>query len=309
MDRVVVVGNCQAKALEIMLATSEAFSARFEFSSFPPVHEIPEETIPQVHEAVSRARVAILQRIEEGYRDGLGLGTDTLTRLASNATVVRWPSLYWAGYVPDLFYLRGSDGQPVTDGPFDYHDRVIIDGYHQGLDVPNVCRLLEDPERPSGAAAWADNATAELDVRGKNCDIQVTSLIETEFRKKLLFFTMNHPANRLLGFVAQRVLDLIGLPGHIIPSCETSEVLGSTFYPLHANHVRALGLEFGTEFGAGHAQFTIRGVTYKPEDAVAAFFEYYTGHSNLVELNLEPQHTFKDERAAVPEEQVSPKAI
>lgn len=260
MDRVVVVGNCQAKALEIMLATSEAFSARFEFLSFPPVHEISEEMIPQVHDAVSRAHLAILQRIDEGYRDGLGLGSETLARLASNATVVRWPSLYWAGYVPDLFYLRDSAGQPVTDGPFDYHDRVILEAYRQGLDAVSTCRLLEDPERPSDAAAWAANATAELAIRGQHCDIQVTSLIESEFTERLLFFTMNHPSNRLLEFVAQEILDSIGTRGRINPNHLTSEVLGSTFYPLHANHVHALGLSFGAKCGAGYTPFKIRDV-------------------------------------------------
>ena len=93
MDRVVVVGNCQAKALELMLATNEEFARRFEFVSFPAVHEIPAETISELHRAVEGARVAILQRVEEGYRDGMGLGTDTLAGIARKATVIRWPSV------------------------------------------------------------------------------------------------------------------------------------------------------------------------------------------------------------------------
>ena len=286
MDRVVVVGNCQAKALEMMLATNEEFAKRFEFVSFPAVHEIPDETIPELHRAVADAAIAILQRVEEGYRNGIGLGTDTLARIADGATVIRWPSVYWAGYFPDLFYLRNVAGQPVVDGPFDYHDRSILRAYASGLDVEATCRLLEDPELPSDAPAWAANATAELEIRGKDCDIQVTDFIDVQFRDELLFYTMNHPANRLLDFLAQQIIEFLDIPGNVRTDQMPGEVLGWTFYPLHPNHVRTLGLSFGADIMWGRAPFMIRGVAYDPPDAVQTFFAYYAAHPDLVDLNI-----------------------
>ncbi len=286
MDRVVVIGNCLAKALELMLATNEEFARRFEFVSFPAVHEIPAETIPELHAAIANAAVAILQRVENGYRDGIGLGTETLARIAGDATVVRWPSVYWAGYFPDLFYLRNGAGQPVVDGPFDYHDRSVLQAYASGLDVEETCRMLEDSELPSDALAWAENATTELEIRGKDCDIQVTDFIDAHFRNELLFYTMNHPANRLLAFLAQEIIELLGISGPVYREQMPGEVLGWTFYPLHPNHVRALGLKFGTDIMSGRAQFMIRGVAYDAPDAVRAFFAYYAAHPDLVGLNL-----------------------
>ncbi len=126
MERAVVVGNCQASALEYMLDTHEEFRRRFELVRFPPVHEFPEELVPKLHEAVADAAVVIPQRVDESYRDGVGLGTETLARIAGSGEVIRWPSVYWAGYVPDLFYLRDAARAPVLDGPFDYHDRTIL---------------------------------------------------------------------------------------------------------------------------------------------------------------------------------------
>ncbi len=289
MDQVVVVGNCQAKALEMMLATNEEFAKRFEFMSFPAVHEIPAESIPELHSAVAGATVAILQRVEDGYRDGIGLGTDTLARIAGNAIVIRWPSVYWAGYFPDLFYLRNAAGEPVVDGPFDYHDRTILEAYASGLDVEATCRLLEDPDKPSDAAAWAANATAELDIRGKDCDIQVTDFIDANFRSELLFYTMNHPANRLLAFLAQQVTQRLGIPGQVDQGQMPDEVLGWTFYPLHPNHVRALGLDLKDDLSVGQVPFRIRGETYPTSGAVRAFFNYYEAHPQLVELNVGAQ--------------------
>lgn len=289
MDQVVVVGNCQAGALELMLNTNEEFTKRFEFVTFPAVHEIPEEMVPELHRAVAKAAVVIPQRVQEDYRDGIGLGTETLASIAGTVTVVRWPSVFWAGYFPDLFYLRDAKGQPVVRGPFDYHDRTILEAYSSGIDVAETCRLLEDPDRPSDAQAWAANATAELDIRGQDCEVKVTSFIASTFRDELLFFTMNHPANHLLGFVAQQITELIGIPGSINHRRIPGEILGPTFYPLHANHVRALELGFGAELVAGSTPFRIRGVTYEPADAVQAFFDYYHTHPDLVQINSSPK--------------------
>jgi hypothetical protein len=275
----------------MMLASNEEFAKRFEFVSFPAVHEIPESMVPELHRAVVDAAVVIPQRVDDGYRDGIGLGTETLARLAGKATVVRWPSVYWAGYFPDLFYLRDVAGQPVVDGPFDYHDRSILQAFDAGLDVLATCRLLEDPSCPSDAQTWAANATAELSDRGRDCDVQVTSFIASTFRENLLFFTMNHPTNLMLGFIAQQIAELIGVPGRVDHGRIPGEILGPTFYPLHANHVRALELRFGSTLTAGSAPFKIRGITYEPAQAVQAFFDYYAIHPPLVELNLNPRTT------------------
>jgi hypothetical protein len=284
MERAVVVGNCQASGLELMLATNEAFNERFQLVSFPPVHEFPAELIPELHAAVAHASVVIPQRVDEGYRDGLGLGTETIARIA-NGDVIRWPSVYWAGYFPDLFYLRNAARAPVLDGPFDYHDRTILSAYASGLTIDEACARLTDPDVPSDAEDWAAGATAELEHRGRDCDIDVAPFIASRFREELLVYTMNHPTNRLLAFIAQRIIELLGLPGSVDTALMPGEVLGSTFYPLHANHVRALGLRFGAELGAGRTPFRIRGDAHEPPQAIRMFYDYYDAHPRLVELN------------------------
>ncbi len=286
MDKAVVIGNCQAKALEMMLVTNESFTERFEFVSFPPVHEMSEDMVPALHRAVAEAAIVIPQRIDEAYRDGMGLGTETIASIAGTAPVVRWPSVYWAGYFPDLFYARDASGRPILDGPFDYHDRVIMRAYHEGVDPADVRSLFEDPERPSEAQAWAAEATAELDLRGKDCEVQVTAFISGRFREEMLFFTMNHPTNRTLAFIAQQITELLGIPGEVNSQRMSGEVLESTFYPFHANHVRALGLRFGADLGPDRAPFRIRGTIYEFTRAVQNFYEYYEASPELVEVNL-----------------------
>jgi hypothetical protein len=272
MDTAVVVGNCQAQGLELFLQTSPSFVARYELVKFPPVHEISPELIPDLHDAVGSAALVLAQRIDEGYRDGIGLGTATLAAMAGDATFIRWPSVYWAGYFPDLFYLRDEAGRPVADGPFDYHDRVIFDAFGS-LEPDAVEQVLRDPDVPSQARDWAQQATAELTVRGEECDIDVATFIAARYTEELLFFTMNHPSNSLLEHIAAQALALTGLPPDLPPEAIPPDVLGSTFYPLHANHVRALGLSFGSSYAAGAIPFRVRGREVPPRQAIEFFFD------------------------------------
>jgi Polysaccharide biosynthesis enzyme WcbI len=294
MERAVVVGNCQAKALEVTLGASRAFRDRFTLVTFPAVHEIPEGMIPELHRAVASATVVITQLVNEDYRDGIGLGTETLASLAADATVIRWPNVYWDGYFPDLCYLRDAEGTPILDGPGHYHDRVVLTAFRDGSSPDDVCSLLADPDTPSDAASRAAKATAELGQREERCDVLVSPFILNNYSKELLFFTMNHPSNRMLGFLAEEILRSIGVEGGIDYQRIASrrwrrtprEILGQTFYPLHANHARALKLEFGRGVVAGSSPYRIGGRTLTPLEAVQAFFDYYESNPRVVESNL-----------------------
>jgi hypothetical protein len=286
MEQAVIIGNCQARALEEVLKASRPFSKRYTFARFPAVHEIPETMIEELHKVVSTASVVVLQRVDDGYRDGIGLGTDTLAALAVNANVIRWPNLYWGGYFPDLCYLRNAAGAPVHGGPSDYHDRVILDAFLAGVSVQETWRYITDPNRPSEAATWAQKATEALQRYEADCDIHVTPYIKANHRRELLFFTMNHPSDRMLCFLAEQITERLGIDElrYRRPLRRRHDLLGRTFYPLHANHSRALGLQLERRV-AGNCPYIFRGAKMDPIKAVQWFFNYYGVNRELVELN------------------------
>jgi hypothetical protein len=279
-DRAIVFGNCQATALERMLKTSNGFAKRFKVRTFPAVHEITPKKVVKLHASLEQCDLLVVQRVSESYR-GLGVGTKTLAAMAPKATIVRWPDAYWGGYFPDLFYLRDAAGQSVVNGPFDYHDRVILHAFASGLGVDETIQLLTDPDQPLTTEGWMRDAVENLRIREHETDIAISAFVESAFDRALLFFTMNHPANIVLRYMAEHVLQLIGLPNGLPAGKRLSERLGATFYPIHANHHRALGLEFVTP-----EAYKIRGATFEPRRAVKSFFNYYKANPHLVALNV-----------------------
>jgi hypothetical protein len=195
--RAIVFGNCQAKALEHVLSAYTPFARRFTTTAFPPVHEIQPDTIAKVHASAERCDLLVVQRISEGYR-GLGVGTNTLISLARRATCVRWPDAYWSGYFPDQFYLRDSHGKAVVNGPFDYHDRAILNAFASGLGVNQTVERLADSEQPLRAEEWTALATESLRTRELECDATISAFVASNFDRGLLFFTINHPTNIVL---------------------------------------------------------------------------------------------------------------
>jgi hypothetical protein len=189
---------------------------------------------------------------------------------------------------------------------------VILNEFRQGSNPEEVCRLLADPRRPSDAESWAAGATAELERREVACDVRAAGFIASTHARELLFFTMNHPTNRMLGFVAEQILRRIGIEGDLDHSgigrrswrrCRWGrlkhEVLGQTFFPLHANHARALRLELGSELVAGGARneggardeggarYRIGGRKLAPVDAIRAYFNYYEANPEIVRVNID----------------------
>jgi hypothetical protein len=266
-------------ALEHVLKASDGFSKRFKVRTFPPVHEITREKVVKLHASLGQCDLVIAQRVSESYR-GLGVGTKTLASMAPKATLVRWPDAYWGGYFPDLFYLRDAAGQSVVNGPFDYHDRGILHAFVSGWGVDETIQRLRDPDQPLTAEEWVRDARENLQIREHECDIAISPFVESAFDSALLFFTMNHPANIVLKYMAEQVLELIGLPNELPARKRLPERLCATFYPIHANHHRALGLQFVTP-----DTYKIRGASYDPRRAVKAFFSYYKAHPELVSLN------------------------
>lgn len=274
-----VVANCQVRALEAALALSENFGSYFDFVQLPPVHVIKADAVERLHDTLPSAGLLLAQFVSETYRNNIGLGLQTLKGIMPSSGVsISWPSIYWSGYNPELFYFKDEKGASFTEA-FDYHHRVIFGAYIQGRSADDVANNLLSADEFSATSEIAIRGLDELAKRESALDIKVAPFIRENYRTERLFWTFNHPTQSVILDVARQVLSTLGIRDDL-PKKAPKEILNSTVYPILPSVKSALGLDFGTD-----SKIVVRGAELGLLDTVTRYYSLYDKHQTLVEHN------------------------
>ncbi|MET2011217.1 WcbI family polysaccharide biosynthesis putative acetyltransferase [Microbacterium chocolatum] len=220
----VVVGNCQAESLRIVLDAPDRPLMRV-----PPVHEMTASEAERLHEIVARAAYVVSQPIRRDYRD-LPLGTAQLTdSLTPGARLITVPSVRFTGLHPFQAAIRvpGIAGDPPLVA---YHDVRLL---AEVAGAPVAPALTPDAVR-----AVADDALAELRRREAEIDVPVSDLFTPVTADHMR--TVNHPGNPVWLPLAARVIDVLGLAGE--PTDPGRPLLASVQAPLEGWVVETWGL-------------------------------------------------------------------
>ncbi|MDO5669998.1 MAG: WcbI family polysaccharide biosynthesis putative acetyltransferase [Corynebacterium sp.] len=260
---VMVMGNCQAESLRILLASSGAVDS----FRIPPVHEFTAEDIALLRPVLARADVLITQPIRDNYRD-LPLGTSQLAALLpAAARQILYPVLRWDGLMPFHAIIRDPDDPSRNPPVVPYHDLRLVAAAARGLNRP---AQPVDPDFRAAAAA----SIAHLRAREQYHD---TVRVSEHLQTYPVWHTINHPSNETLAFMAQRVLDEI-TPGSVHPPTDR-EMLGGLQAPIDTAAAQALGVDI-----TGRDEWSAAGV---PIAGIAqAQLAFYRENPQVVEAGL-----------------------
>jgi hypothetical protein len=278
-ERAVVVGNCQASALELLLNQSSNFLRHFEMQEVPAVHLMSASDVTHLQQSLKSTRLLIVQQISADYRDNIGLGTaDLQSRLPAEGQSLTYPSIFWPAYSPELFYMNSADSAHFTED-FDYHHRLIFRGYLEQLTPFETLTNLIDTSYVDADPRSAEIACAELERRETDLDIRVSGFISQHFQDRRLFHTINHPSNECLLDVVRQILNQLDLACDV-PLRQPGEILGQTTYPILPSVQSALGLKFESDF-----LFKIRDKQMHPIDVIDGYYRLYQSNPEIVESN------------------------
>jgi len=196
-----VVGNCQAESLRIMLDGGGLRTVRL-----PAVHEIVAADLPHLDRWLARAALLVSQPIRDDYR-GLPLGTTQLVRrLGAGARTVRVPVIRFAGLYPAHAIVRPPDDPGLVPPVVAYHDlRLLAEA--AGLSRPKL--------DPATVRAIAGHSLAQLRTReAAHGAVVVSDLFTTPSFEQMR--TLNHPGNPVWSALAARVRAALALPEHAV---------------------------------------------------------------------------------------------
>ena len=264
-DLVLVVGNCQAESLRIVLAASGVCTVRM-----PAVHELTASDLPHLERWLGRASALVAQPVRDDYH-GLPLGTAQLAAGIPGGRVVRVPVVRFAGLFPYHALIRPPSDPSIVPPVAAYHDLRVL------MEATRGAR----PRRVAGTPMIRAIAAASLDqLRRREAAhdaVPVSDLFASPSYEQMR--TLNHPGNPVWLTVAERVLDrlgrdrVVGDPGR--------PLLNSIRAPRHAEVVEAWGLS-----DEPSADWIVEGRSIPEDEVHDAHLEWYARHPDVVEAGL-----------------------
>lgn len=271
MPPVVVWGNCQSTPLAAMLTKPLSLHG-WRVQVVPPVFEIDEAQLAEVHELLPRAAALITQPVRDEYRIP-GCGSNQLAALLpDDAVVVSIPVTYDTSGFPYQVNAHRGDGSRVDAPLTDYHDLRAIIAAERGLSPQDAATWWPTP---TAAMVRTNNAQsmAELSRREEPLDVHVSDLLAGP-----AMFTLSHPTNATLAETARRILAVLEIPGAEEIVVPEREYLGARRAPVEPAVVDALGWPAD----AIQEEWLVDKVDVPRIDVVTAHLDFYAAYPDIL---------------------------
>lgn len=243
--KIVVVGNCQSHPLYIGLRQALP-QARIHFCR--PVHMATSEDVDRLHRRLTSADLLVAQRVQPGYRDGIGLDTPTLrSLLPAGARALILPNLHFEGCYPWIGYAHDPDGRLAQLEPHSplgaYHDFLAMAAATRGLTRDSLLRVPAPAAVVEAVRSAHQQSLQALRERERECSVGVCDWIEARVRSQPIGHTINHPTQASLDELLRRLLQELDLPHSLGPELfDDREHLGQLSIPVHPWVRQALDL-------------------------------------------------------------------
>jgi len=281
--RIVVVGNCQSHPL--MLGLSQALpQANIHFC--PSVHLATEDDVARLHQRLANADLLVMHRVLPGYRDDIGLDSNTLRGLLSpSSRSLVLPNLHYEGHHPWIGYAHDPEGRLaslVEESPLGpYHDFLVMVAAHAGIEPESLLQASCSAFVQQRLHALHESSLAELKKREADCDVAISDWIAANHRMVPIVHTINHPTQIALDQLLRRLLILLGAPHRLGPQVfDPTEHLGALTIPIHPWIRQALQLEPWAD-----AWGQVQGKPFPIGDQIEASHAFYQRHPWIAASN------------------------
>jgi hypothetical protein len=144
----------------------------------------------------------------------------------NNCKIIIIPSSHFVYYYPNLTYLKNNENK-IIKSPSDYHDKLIFELRHLNdislitntfkKHVNDKYYFTEDYLNDLAKKSIQELQNREIkfmsenDYGNKFLFITISTFIKNNYKKKLLFYSMNHPSIHLFKYITDEILKLIDM--------------------------------------------------------------------------------------------------
>jgi hypothetical protein len=234
LKKFTIIGNCQAKSLSEFLLSNNDFLQLYHYVKINDIFRMNEDELNDLYiNILPILDLIIIQPISENYRNNYKYSTKSiLNNVNINCKKIMFPSLYFDYYHPYTCYIYDKNNPAWKLGcPFDYHDKNIINLYinnHTKSNLENFLlneykiklfdqNILDDNYFINKLNTNINNLIDRENKYINYCTkdtiiIKSSKFILENYKKNLLFYTINHPTKYLFYYISDKILTFLNIP-------------------------------------------------------------------------------------------------
>lgn len=210
-----VYGNCQNISINTLITSSNILNEKYILLDMPPIQDLKEERQLGISENILKeVDIFVYQEVSSHNKFSPMLASSfILNKLNENAKTICIPNAYFTGYFPQVCdnpynpFLK-----QYSNTPFPYGDENIqrMEGRYSAKEIAEII----DADNFYTAEECKNNveeSLSQLEKREENCDVKISDYITIHYKKRLLFYTPNHPTNEVLAELVKRIFMLCGV--------------------------------------------------------------------------------------------------
>lgn len=224
--KVLVLGNCQAPNIARCLASATDVSV---LGIEVMLYSSEQKLFAQL---IEDANYIVTPELSEVFGS---IGFEVIKKAhSSQKVIISYSPFYFTAEHPDIAYW-GSRGRRVSSPVGDYHSRIALRSFLEGLSVAEcINRFNADAFFEMGYFDAFDNSLIETIRREQDCDVKIGDYLEAKFGEERLSLSVNHPTSSLFIEFSRRILLATGLEA--APVCIgafPNSLLANVIWPLH----------------------------------------------------------------------------
>jgi hypothetical protein len=272
--RVIVLGNCVADRLRLLLAAYPGFDGSFVMTPAPMIHTLRG---PEEWRALADAALACDLVLTQPLFNFGPCNTAALREALGSERLIVFSSPDFEAYFPDAIVLRGKEN-PRFAPILDWDSSIIFSCFCKGVSIFDVEALYRDHPlfHPAAVDKTIAAALERYLRREEGLDIATTGHVVRNYARAKLFHSPKHPVDDFLVMMLRDLAAALGLDaGAPVPDVDG---FGFNQWPVITSRHRRFAFP-------EQAYFMLAGKKCGLEDAAMAYYNFYEFHPRVVEAN------------------------